>query len=76
MHSWFFRFINNFFPFPTHEKVSWIRLRDFHLLTIGSLTFSSDDRFVVRPASHSINDWSLQIKHVTLKDEGESPRLV
>lgn len=52
------------------KMVSWIRLRDFHLLTIGSLTFSSDDRFVVRPASHSINDWSLQIKHVTLKDEG------
>ena len=51
-------------------QVSWIRLRDFHLLTIGSLTYIQDDRFAVRPASYSASDWSLQIKHVTIKDEG------
>ncbi|XP_017490191.1 PREDICTED: uncharacterized protein LOC108378403, partial [Rhagoletis zephyria] len=58
------------------KMVSWIRLRDFHLLTIGSLTYIQDDRFAVRPAtSHqgssgsASNDWSLQIKHVTVRDE-------
>lgn len=57
------------------RQVSWIRLRDFHLLTIGSLTYIQDDRFAVRPTSHSTNDWSLQIKHVTVKDEGTIPPL-
>nr|XP_027199561.1 zwei Ig domain protein zig-8-like [Dermatophagoides pteronyssinus] len=52
------------------KMVSWIRLRDFHLLTIGQLTYIQDDRFVVRYGGYQSNDWILQIKHVTIKDEG------
>lgn len=53
---------------PIGEKmVSWIRLRDFHLLTVSDFTYTSDERFVVR---HSFNDWALSIKHVTPSDEG------
>ncbi|XP_075587862.1 uncharacterized protein LOC124493846 isoform X3 [Dermatophagoides farinae] len=52
------------------KMVSWIRLRDFHLLTIGTLTYIQDDRFVVRYGGYQSNDWILQIKHVTIKDEG------
>jgi hypothetical protein len=56
---------------PIGDKmVSWIRLRDFHLLTVGLLTYISDDRFVIRHGTLKSNDWALQIKHVTPKDEG------
>lgn len=57
--------------------VSWIRLRDFHLLTVGDFTYTSDERFVVRSTTSgsgsnpfSDQDWSLSIKHVSLNDEG------
>lgn len=61
------------------QKVSWIRLKDFHLLTIGTLTYIQDDRFAVRNdhtalggrISHQSKDWILLIKHVTIKDEGK-----
>ncbi|UXI16009.1 Serine-tRNA ligase [Sarcoptes scabiei] len=60
------------------KMVSWIRLKDFHLLTIGTLTYIQDDRFAVRNdhtalggrISHQSKDWILLIKHVTIKDEG------
>lgn len=56
---------------PIGDKmVSWIRLRDFHLLTVGLFTYSSDSRFVIRHGTLQPNDWALQIKHVTPKDEG------
>lgn len=35
------------------EQASWIRRRDYHLLTVGMGTYSNDDRFMVshnRPA--------------------------
>ncbi|CAG2107982.1 unnamed protein product [Medioppia subpectinata] len=51
------------------KMVSWIRLRDFHLLTVGLLTYISDDRFVIRHGTLQSNDWALQIKHVVLNDE-------
>ncbi|XP_069959013.1 uncharacterized protein [Cherax quadricarinatus] len=34
------------------NTVSWIRRRDYHLLTVGSQTYSSDDRFQVRYIKH------------------------
>ncbi|XP_054160205.1 cell adhesion molecule 1-like [Oppia nitens] len=56
---------------PIGDKmVSWIRLRDFHLLTVGLLTYISDDRFVIRHGTLQSNDWALQIKHVVPTDEG------
>jgi hypothetical protein len=33
-------------------QVSWIRRKDFHLLTVGLVTYSSDDRFFVEHTRH------------------------
>jgi len=50
------------------KMVSWLRLRDFHLLTVGQFTYTPDERFLVRQTNS--NDWSLTIKHVLPSDEG------
>ncbi|XP_074597044.1 junctional adhesion molecule-like [Brevipalpus obovatus] len=52
------------------KTVSWIRLQDFHLLTVGLDVHTSDPRFLIRYGTMQPNDWALQIKHVTQKDEG------
>ena len=51
-------------------QISWIRLRDWHILTTGVLTYTSDSRFQVlhKEGSH---DWVLQIKYVQQRDAGE-----
>ncbi|RZF44844.1 hypothetical protein LSTR_LSTR000796 [Laodelphax striatellus] len=49
--------------------VSWIRRKDYHLLTVGLATYSSDDRFLVEHARH-LQNWGLQIKFVQDSDEG------
>lgn len=51
------------------EQVSWIRRRDFQLLTVGLSTYSSDDRFLVEHARH-MGHWSLRIKSVRDDDRG------
>ncbi|XP_055301147.1 uncharacterized protein LOC129567820 [Sitodiplosis mosellana] len=53
---------------PT-ATVSWIRRRDFQLLTVGLSTYSSDDRFLVEHARH-MGHWSLRIKSVREEDRG------
>ncbi|CAL4061374.1 unnamed protein product [Meganyctiphanes norvegica] len=50
------------------KKVSWIRRRDYHLLTSGTHTYSSDDRFTLVQEGR---DWSLRIKFVQQRDQGE-----
>ncbi|XP_069166558.1 zwei Ig domain protein zig-8 isoform X2 [Procambarus clarkii] len=51
------------------KQVSWIRRRDYHILTSGLHTYSRDERFgVVRP--EDADDWALQIKFVQKRDEG------
>lgn len=50
-------------------QVSWIRRRDFQLLTVGLSTYSSDDRFLVEHARH-MGHWSLRIKSVRDEDKG------
>ncbi|KAK3859116.1 hypothetical protein Pcinc_034735 [Petrolisthes cinctipes] len=56
------------FPY-FYQQVSWIRRRDYQLLTSGPLTYSRDQRFgVVRP--EDADDWALQIKFVQIRDEG------
>ncbi|KAK4287258.1 hypothetical protein Pmani_039668 [Petrolisthes manimaculis] len=56
--------------------VSWVRLRDHHLITLGSHTYSNDDRFTV---SHSPpfnlppgkgKEWTLYIKYAQERDSG------
>lgn len=50
-------------------QVSWIRHRDIHILTVGSYTYTSDQRF---QANHHIetDDWTLQIKWAQKRDAG------
>lgn len=52
---------------PT-QKVSWVRHRDVHILTAGTTTFTSDQRF---SAKHNTDDeWVLVIKYVQERDAG------
>ena len=50
-------------------QISWIRLRDWHILTNGMLTYTSDSRFQVLHKEGSY-DWVLQIKFVQERDAG------
>ncbi|XP_047500623.1 protein sidekick-1-like [Penaeus chinensis] len=51
------------------KDVSWIRQRDLHILTVGILTYTSDDRFKVFHPEDS-DDWFLEISPVTFRDAG------
>jgi len=53
------------------RMVFWIRSSDLQILTAGSITFSSDDRFKVNQ-ENSVDpmDWSLLITNVKLTDQG------
>ncbi|XP_076335708.1 zwei Ig domain protein zig-8-like [Tachypleus tridentatus] len=51
------------------KTVSWIRRKDFHVLTVGSDTYITDDRFQA-VLTQSEKDWVLQIKFVQLSDAG------
>jgi hypothetical protein len=53
MSRWFSYEVNtSYFCFPFLLQVSWIRRKDYHLLTVGLATYSSDDRFLVEHARH------------------------
>jgi hypothetical protein len=52
------------FPFHSHfpkKKVTWIRHRDLHLLTVGKATYTPDNRFqsVHNPQA---DEWSLKVR--------------
>lgn len=51
------------------RQVSWIRHRDVHILTVGSYTYTSDQRF---QATHhkDTDEWTLQIKWAQKRDAG------
>lgn len=52
-----------------NKTVSWIRRRDIHILTVGSYTYTSDQRF--QATHHKENDeWTLQIKWAQKRDGG------
>lgn len=52
-----------------NKTVSWIRHRDIHILTVGSYTYTSDQRF--QATHHKENDeWTLQIKWAQKRDGG------
>ncbi|CAL4102210.1 unnamed protein product, partial [Meganyctiphanes norvegica] len=53
-----------------HETVSWIRLRDHHLITLGTQTYSNDDRFSVSFSQHK-QEWMLHIKYAQVRDSGD-----
>ena len=49
-------------------QMTWIRMRDYHILTSGALTQTMDGRFgVVRGET---GDWALRIRFVQLRDQG------
>ncbi|XP_022243029.1 zwei Ig domain protein zig-8-like [Limulus polyphemus] len=51
------------------KTVSWIRRKDFHVLTVGSDTYIADDRFQA-VLIQAAKDWVLQIKFIQLSDAG------
>ncbi|KAF4525985.1 hypothetical protein B566_EDAN000777 [Ephemera danica] len=51
------------------RKVSWVRRRDWHILTSGVFTYTNDERFQVAHTEGS-DDWTLQIKYVQKRDNG------
>ncbi|KAF7414862.1 hypothetical protein HZH68_003351 [Vespula germanica] len=51
------------------RRISWIRRRDFHVLTSSTFTYTNDERFQVLHAEGS-DDWTLQIKYVQERDNG------
>lgn len=52
------------------RTVSWVRRRDFHILTVGIYTYSSDQRFQMLNKEGS-DDWTLQIKFTQKRDAGD-----
>ncbi|KAM0725659.1 Zwei Ig domain protein zig-8 [Formica fusca] len=50
-------------------EISWIRRRDFHVLTSSMFTYTNDERFQVLHPEGS-DDWTLQIKYVQDRDNG------
>ncbi|XP_066249389.1 neurotrimin [Euwallacea similis] len=51
------------------DQVSWIRRRDWHILSSGVFTYTNDERFQILHAEGS-DDWTLQIKYVQKRDNG------
>lgn len=61
--------INIFFSLFCFEKVAFVRHRDLHILTVGSYTYTTDQRFI---ATHhkKTDEWTLQIKWTQKRDAG------
>ncbi|XP_037942845.1 hemolin [Teleopsis dalmanni] len=51
------------------RAVSWIRKRDLHILTIGIMTYTNDQRFLARHLDNS-DEWVLKIVSVQPRDAG------
>ncbi|XP_064474610.1 zwei Ig domain protein zig-8-like [Ornithodoros turicata] len=52
------------------KVVSWIRRRDFAVLTVGLATYTADERFQAVHLERS-EDWMLQVKRTQPNDAGE-----
>uniref|UniRef100_A0A1B0A3Y8 Ig-like domain-containing protein n=1 Tax=Glossina pallidipes TaxID=7398 RepID=A0A1B0A3Y8_GLOPL len=50
-------------------RVSWIRKRDLHILTVGTATYTSDKRFQVTESKDS-REWTLHVKSPQARDSG------
>ncbi|XP_055376972.1 probable serine/threonine-protein kinase clkA [Condylostylus longicornis] len=52
-----------------NKTVAWIRHRDLHILTVGTYTYTTDQRF--QTSFHrDIDEWTLQIKWAQKRDAG------
>ncbi|CAG2162741.1 unnamed protein product [Oppiella nova] len=54
---------------PLEGLVSWIRRKDFHVITVGKFTYTSDQRFQAVHMDNS-DDWTLQIRYPQRRDAG------
>ncbi|XP_055598582.1 zwei Ig domain protein zig-8-like isoform X1 [Uranotaenia lowii] len=52
-----------------NKSVSWVRVRDDHILTVDRMTFIADERFQSFYVENS-GVWTLQIKYVQARDAG------
>ncbi|XP_076352842.1 limbic system-associated membrane protein-like [Tachypleus tridentatus] len=62
-------FLHCFFEAFGDKTVSWVRLRDYHVLTVGKYTYTTDDRFKAFHTEYS-NEWTLKIELVQESDSG------
>lgn len=56
-----------------NKSVSWVRVRDDHILTVDRVTFIADERFHAYYATspgYQPGPWTLQIKYVQARDAG------
>ncbi|TMW46788.1 hypothetical protein DOY81_008132, partial [Sarcophaga bullata] len=53
-----------------NKPVSWVRLRDGHIISVDQTTFIADQRFQAIFQDDKEFTWSLQIKYVQPTDEG------
>lgn len=67
-HNWIF--IHQQIQRILNKPISWLRLRDGHILSVDQATFISDQRFQSIFQGQSANTWSLQIKYVQASDVG------
>ena len=51
-------------------QISWIRRRDWHILSAGKATYTTDERFQVLHTDGS-DEWTLQIKYIQKRDAGK-----
>nr|XP_053637609.1 zwei Ig domain protein zig-8-like [Cherax quadricarinatus] len=51
------------------RSVTWMRVRDLHILTVGLVTYTADDRFQVLHSSET-DDWTLQLQYTQPRDTG------
>ncbi|XP_068202992.1 zwei Ig domain protein zig-8-like [Palaemon carinicauda] len=52
-----------------NKTVTWMRVRDFHILTIGPVSYTRDERIKVFHDERT-DDWTLQIRYSQPKDSG------
>ena len=64
-----FRFLLPATKFEWRMQVTWIRIRDWHILTSGLQTYTADARFRVKLASE-VAEWTLEIKYLQKRDDG------
>ncbi|KAL7019645.1 hypothetical protein ACKWTF_011189 [Chironomus riparius] len=52
-----------------NKTISWIRHRDLHILTVGTYTYTTDQRFTTTHHKET-DEWTLQIKFAQKRDVG------
>ncbi|KFB50690.1 hypothetical protein ZHAS_00018729 [Anopheles sinensis] len=63
------RYCPSFCPLFEQNQISWIRRRDWHILSSGAQMYTNDERFAILHTPGS-NTWTLQIKFVQRRDHG------